>query len=129
MFGQPKGLSAGEFRKFNAPTVLLLDVPRRNWWSGETAEMNFVVSRFEDAPSGDATLRWRLHNGDEAIAQGEQSHLAIRSGEVQELPTIKLELPSLARSLEADDQRRARRRKRQGREFVEPVGVSSRASR
>jgi beta-galactosidase len=98
MFGQPKGLSAEEFRKFNAPTVLLLDVPRRNWWSGEIAELTFVVSRFEDAPSRDATLRWRLHNGSEAIAHGEQSHLAIRSGEVQELATIKLNLPGLTRA-------------------------------
>ncbi len=98
MFGQPKGISAAEFRKFNAPTVLLLDAPRRNWWSGETVKLTFVVSRFEDAPSRDATLRWRLHNGDEVIAQGEQSHLAIRSGEVQELPTITLDLPSLVRA-------------------------------
>jgi beta-galactosidase len=98
MFGQPKGLSAEEFRKFNAPTVLLLDTARRNWRSGETAELTFVVSRFEDAPSRDATLRWRLRNGDEVNAQGEQSHLAIRSGEVQELATIKLKLPSLARA-------------------------------
>jgi beta-galactosidase len=98
MFGQTKGLSALEFRKFNAPTVLLLDVQRRNWWSGETAELTFVVSRFEDAPSRDATLRWRLHNGDETIAQGDQSQLAIRSGAVQELPIIKLLLPSLTRA-------------------------------
>jgi beta-galactosidase len=97
MFGQAKGLSAEEFRKFNAPTVLLLDIPRRNWWSDETAELTFVVSRCEDAPSRDATLRWRLHNGDTTIAQGEQSHLAIRSGEVQELPTIKVSLRNLAR--------------------------------
>jgi beta-galactosidase len=98
MFGQTKGLSAEEFRKFNSSTVLLLDAPSRNWWSGQTAKLTFVVSRFEDAPSRDATLRWRLHNGDAVIAQGEQSHLMIRSGEVQELPTITLDLPRLARA-------------------------------
>ena len=98
MFGQPKGISAQEFRKFNAPTVLLLDAPRRNWWNGETALLTFAVSRFEDPPSRDAALHWRLVNGNEVIAQGEQSHLAIGSGEVKEIARIKLNLPSLERA-------------------------------
>jgi hypothetical protein len=98
MFGQTKGLSAEEFRKINAPTVLLLDAPRRNWWGGETAEIRFVVSRFEDGPSDAATLRWQLTSGNETVAEGKQSQLAIRSGEVQPLPALKLELPKLARA-------------------------------
>jgi hypothetical protein len=98
MFGQSKGLSAEEFRKFNAPTVLLLDAPRRSWWGGETAEIRFVVSRFEDEPSDAATLRWRLKNGIETVAEGKQGRLAIRSGEVHPLPVLKLVLPKLART-------------------------------
>src|SRR3989442_1385578 len=35
IFFRPKGVPPGEFRKFNAPTVLLLDAPRRSWRSGE----------------------------------------------------------------------------------------------
>jgi hypothetical protein len=96
MFDQTKGLSAEEFRKFNAPTVLLLDAPRRNWWSGEIAEIRFVVSRFEDESSDAAVLRWQLKSGSEIIARGKQDRLTIRSGKVQQLPAIKLELPKLA---------------------------------
>jgi hypothetical protein len=95
MFGQRKGLSAEEFRKFNAPTVLLLDAPRRSWWSGETAEINFAVSRFEDAPSEGATLSWKLTSGGGTLAEGVQKDLSVSSGEVQKLPAIKIEMPKL----------------------------------
>src|SRR5262249_1126235 len=35
MYFRPKALSAEEFRQFNAPTVLLLDVPSLNWRAGD----------------------------------------------------------------------------------------------
>jgi hypothetical protein len=95
MFGRSKALSAEEFRKFNAPTVILVDAPRRNWWSGETAELKFVISRFEDEASNAASLRWRLEDGKNVVAEGMQTQLTIRSGEVQELPSLKFELPNL----------------------------------
>jgi hypothetical protein len=98
MFGQPKGLSAQEFRRFNAPNVLLLDIPRRNWWTDETTEVHFAVSRFEDDTSRAAKLHWWLKHGAETVAEGEQTNLAIRSGEVRQLPAIKLELPKLERA-------------------------------
>ncbi|MBI4660268.1 MAG: hypothetical protein HY735_15630 [Verrucomicrobia bacterium] len=98
MFGQTKDLSAEEFRRFNAPTVLLIDMARRNWWSGETAETKFVVSRFEDAPSDAATLRWKLKRGRRIVAKGQQARLAIHAGGVQEVGAIKLELPQLDRA-------------------------------
>lgn len=93
MFFQPKGVLPEEFRKYNGPTVLLLDTPRRSWWSGENAKIKFVVSRFEDAPSQGATLRWKLTRDGGAIAEGAQVDLAIESGGVQELPAINIEMP------------------------------------
>src|SRR6185295_3768089 len=48
MFFRPKGVRPEEFRQWNAPTVLLLDAPRRSWRSGETVDFKFVISRFED---------------------------------------------------------------------------------
>ncbi|HEV8544491.1 MAG TPA: glycoside hydrolase family 2 TIM barrel-domain containing protein, partial [Verrucomicrobiae bacterium] len=92
MFFRPKGLTAEEFRKFNAPTVLLLDAPRRNLRAGETAEIKFVVSRFEDEPST-ATLRWKLKSGNEMLASGSKEQLQIKSGDVQEIAVIKVDLP------------------------------------
>jgi len=94
MFLRPKGLPPEEFRKFNSPTVLLLDAPRRNWWSGETAEFKFVVSRFEDAPSDRAKLHWVLKSGSATLLEGVQENLQIHSGGVQELSSFQLEVPA-----------------------------------
>src|SRR6185503_9410911 len=93
MFFRPKGILPEEFRKYNAPTVLLLDAPRRNWRSEETADFKFVVSRFEDDPSEAAVLRWELKSGKESVASGAQERLLIGSGGIQELPPLKLVMP------------------------------------
>ena len=97
MFFRPKGVSPEEFRKFNAPTVLLLDAPRRSWRSGETVDLKFLVSRFEDAPSA-ATLRWELKSGKEALASGAREQLQVDAGGVQELAMLKLEIPRRPRA-------------------------------
>jgi len=76
--------------------VLLLDAPRRNWRSGETGEFKFVVSRFEDDPSDEASLRWELKSGNETLASGVQERLQVSAGGVQELLAVKLEMPQRA---------------------------------
>jgi hypothetical protein len=98
MFLRTKALSPEEFRRFNAPTVLLLDLPRRNWWSGETADFGFVVSRFEDEPSEAATLHWALESENSIAAEGKLEGLAIRSGGLHELPPVKHVMPTLNRA-------------------------------
>lgn len=94
MFFRPKGLTAAEFRAFNAPTVLLLDLPDRNWREQTTTELRFLISRFEDPPSV-ATLRWSLRAGDRTVASGKQESIQVASGGVQTLPGIPLVLPTL----------------------------------
>src|SRR5262249_24577024 len=90
MFFRPKGVSAEEFRKFNSPTVLLLDTPRRNLRSGERAECKLLVSRFEDEPAT-ATLQWKINRGNETLASGSQQNIRVTSGSVQDVATIKWE--------------------------------------
>ncbi|MCC6235746.1 MAG: hypothetical protein IT580_24125, partial [Verrucomicrobiales bacterium] len=93
MFHRPKGVSAEEFRRFNSPTVLLLDTPRRSWKSGETAPVTFLVSRFEEEPTDHATLRWTLRRGTETVAEGSRKDLRVEDQGVQELLSTTLELP------------------------------------
>lgn len=94
MFFRRKGIRPEEFRKFNSPTVILLEAPRRNWWNGETAEIKFVVSRFEDAPSDAAKLHWTLKRGKVTLAEGVQEKLHISADGLQELPSIQLKIPA-----------------------------------
>ncbi len=93
MFLQPKGVTAERFRQFNAPTVVLLDAPRRNWRAGEQAEIHFAVSRFEDAPSAAASLRWALKRGSDPVAAGVQDNLRIEATGVQQLPPLTIRFP------------------------------------
>jgi hypothetical protein len=94
MFLRPKGVSAAEFRKFNSPTVLMLDIPRRSWRGGETVGFNFAVSRYEDPPSDGATLRWELKRGPETLAAGLQEKLHISDEGLQTLPSLQLAMPN-----------------------------------
>jgi hypothetical protein len=98
MFLRDKAFSPAEFRAFNAPTVLLLDMARRNWWGGEPASFNFAVSRFEDDPSEAATLRWTLEGPGGVVAMGAQEPLGIHAGGVSELPAIQIELPEVTQA-------------------------------
>lgn len=97
MFFRPKGVQAEEFRKYNSPTVLLLDTPRRNWWQNETAKVSFVVSRFEDSPSENATLRWTVQRKNKTVAQGRETNLSVRSGEVHKLVSTTFNIPAGSR--------------------------------
>jgi hypothetical protein len=53
-----KAVSAREFNKFNGPSVLSIGQDRRNYRFGETAEFPVFVSRYEQEPTRDTTLRW-----------------------------------------------------------------------
>jgi hypothetical protein len=93
MFFRPKTLEAAAFRRFNAPTVLLLDVPRRTYHGGETASVKLLVSRFEDQPSTRAALRWELRGANEVIASGARKDLRVTAEGIQELMPLTLAMP------------------------------------
>lgn len=94
-FYRTKGISATQYRKFNSPTVLLVDCARRNYWSGETCGITVLVSRYEDEPSQDATLKWELKCDGKSCAQGIESGLAVKSNGVQSLKTLQIRMPNL----------------------------------
>jgi GxxExxY protein len=98
MFYRPKAVTGEEFRKFNAPTVLLIAQDRRNYRFGEKAEFPLYVSRYEQEATQGATLRWELLGKDERLASGSQEGLAIPSGEVRQLTTISFEIPQRPRA-------------------------------
>jgi beta-galactosidase len=98
MFFRPKAVSAEEFRKFNSPTALLIDQDRRNYRFGETAEFPVFVSRYEQEPTRDATLRWEVRAGEACLLSGSQEGLAVPCGELRLLKTISFQFPCLSRS-------------------------------
>jgi hypothetical protein len=98
MFYRPKALRAEEFRRFNAPTVLLTAQDRRNYRFGEKAEFPLYVSRYEQEPTKGATLRWELFAKDECLTSGSQEGLTIPCGEFRQLVTISFDVPRRPRA-------------------------------
>ncbi len=94
IFFRSKAISADEFKQFNAQTVLLMESKRRSYRAGETAQVSFSVSRYEDAASNNAKLTWKLLDGDKTLASGEKTDLTISSNGLQKLLQIDLKLPS-----------------------------------
>jgi hypothetical protein len=93
MFFRPKALAAAEFRRFNAPTVLLLDAPRRSFHAGDTARVTLLASRFEDRSTARAGLRWELRAGKEVVDAGSREDVRVSAEGVQELAQLTLTLP------------------------------------
>ena len=96
MFYRPKALTPEDARKFNAPTVLLMDCPRRNYFFGEKAKVTLLASRYEDAPSDHATLRWELRAGNDVLGSGSKDGLKVVSTGLQELASADIEIPPRA---------------------------------
>jgi len=93
-FFRTKGLSPSQFRRFNSPTVLLMDTSRRSYRLGETATIKLLVSRYEDPSSANAKLTWKLLDGAKVLTQGHKTGLKIRSNGLQPLATIAPKLPT-----------------------------------
>jgi len=93
MFYRPKARQGEDFRKFNAPTVLLIAQDCRNYHFGEKAEIPIYVSRYEQKATDGATLRWKLYAGKETVAAGTYENLEVPCGQLKQLPTISVELP------------------------------------
>lgn len=98
MFLRPKALSPAEFRKFNAPTVLLMETTRRSYRHGEIAQVKLLVSRYEEAASSNAKLLWKLLDSGKVVRQGQKAGLKIRSDGLQLLTSVSLKMPSSGRA-------------------------------
>jgi len=77
-------VTAGEFREFCGPQVPLVRMPKRVWTSNETFTAGIDFANYGPAPLVNATLAWRVMDGDKRIAQGS-------------LPAAKLPNTGLAR--------------------------------
>jgi hypothetical protein len=91
-YGDKAWPRAEEFRRFNAPTVLLLDHDRVSFRPGETARLAVRASRFEDPPSTGAVLRWVLHDGGTDVTGGKLDGIAVGEG-LTSLGVLEIDFP------------------------------------
>ena len=70
-FWDSKGLiTPQEFRKFCAPVVPLLLMPKRVYQNDETFDAGIEIANFGPAPIPDATIVWKIRNGRQQIGAG-----------------------------------------------------------
>jgi hypothetical protein len=70
-FFEPKPfVTAEKFHEFCGPQVPLARMAKRVWASGETFTADIEFANYGPAPLANATLAWRLMNGEKLIAQG-----------------------------------------------------------
>jgi len=70
-FFEPKPfVTAKAFSEFCGPQVPLARLPKRVWTNRETFTAGIEFANYGPAPMANATLAWRVMDGDKAIAQG-----------------------------------------------------------
>lgn len=91
----------GRIRAFNAQDVVVADLPRRDWWSGERLTADVHLGSYGSTDGRDETAAARL----EWTLEGTDGRLAAGSGQISVWPTagaslvgqVDLHIPSSAR--------------------------------
>lgn len=89
-------IHAAAFKRFCAPVVPLVRLPKRYWRSGEELVAQAQVAHWGAADLFNAHTAWRIENGDGAIvAQGSLPGQMIQRGGVRDLGEIRVPLANL----------------------------------
>lgn len=94
VFWEEKGnISAEEFRRFNAETVLLCSIPRRTFPTGGFLEAELAISHFGARPL-DGTLRWTVTtSAGTVLAEGSTPVSDVQPGHPWPVTAIEVQLP------------------------------------
>jgi len=102
---EPKGsMTAGEFRRFCSPEVLLARFDRHTWTAGESFSADLELANHGPGPLPAGVIRWQLHDHsrDAMLAEGNIEVAAIPQGRLTRLCTLELRLPLLEEARHAE---------------------------
>ena len=98
-FWDSKGLiTPAQFRKFCGPIVPLLLMPKLVFQNDETFDAGIEIANFSLAPITNATLIWKIFDGDKKIASGELQTSLIPLGHNAEIGRIRQPLSTLTKA-------------------------------
>lgn len=114
MFWGPKKSMPDDFRRFNAPTVVLartvegrsgealgLDPASLVHCGGDTFDLDWVVSHFQPGPIAGGALTWRVEAGGQALAAGKIEPVNVPAGSVPVVGRSRIALPEVPKALKA----------------------------
>ncbi|KAA1260767.1 Beta-galactosidase [Rubripirellula obstinata] len=101
-FWDSKGvIEAKDFRRFCAPVVPLIRVPKMAWSAGETFQAEIEIANFGQAVLEDAKVRWEVQSDSgETISSATLAGQNIAIGNGNQVGTIELPLPSIKNAVQ-----------------------------
>jgi len=98
-FDDPKGTPPEEFVRFNGPSVVLADLPRRTYFEGEKVTVPFVVSHYSDRISGLADFSFDLADraDGEVLVRGGLAKVDLTEPGRREICRAEFRMPSTDR--------------------------------
>jgi len=98
-FWDSKGLiTPGQFRKFCGPVVPLLLMAKRVYQNDETFDAGIEVANFGPAPITNATVVWKIFDGETKIANGQYQAPLIPFGHNGEIGRIQQPLSAVTKA-------------------------------
>jgi hypothetical protein len=98
-FWDSKGLTTrAQFRKFCGPIVPLLLMPKRTYQNDETFDAGIEIANFNPAPITNATVIWRIFDGEKQFASGQLQPSLIPIGHNGVIGHIRQPLSSITKA-------------------------------
>ncbi len=100
---KPGGLTLGQFRRFNGPTVILAKTePACSIAvSGDSCKAKLSISHYDAKPLRQARLSWILKSDVDTLAQGTLPPFDAEPGDIKELAICNFTVPGLAKPIHA----------------------------
>lgn len=96
-FFEPKPfVTAKEFREFCGPQVPLARMSKRVWTSGETFTAGIEFANYGPAPLANATLAWRVTDGEKSLAQGTLPAVTLSNSGLTQVGQVSFPLSNIA---------------------------------
>lgn len=92
-FDDRQGISAEEFRKFNADTVILARIPTRIFKSGEKVKIPAILSQYMISPPAKAEFTYTLTSGNKTVSTGKLTSVDTARSGIYDICTLDLKLP------------------------------------
>jgi hypothetical protein len=103
-YGAPKEITPDDMRRWQGDTLLLCNLVsplNRTYYGGEPIAASFTLSHYADQVIQNATLHWRLRDGDQLLAQGQLADINVAPYQLNSLGDIQFTCPAVSNATSA----------------------------
>lgn len=97
-FDDPHGISAEQFRAFNADTVILARLPKQIFSMGENVKIPVLLSQYMIDPPRSATFSYKLTADGKTVREGALTDVDTAESGLYPICSLQFDMPTLDRS-------------------------------